>query len=122
MTPAAMAPPAMPTGIDMFTINHPGNRVLVELARRIQQLLGRPADAADPGRDLLGEVVAPTPQPALAGLGLPGVESPSWRVRGKEIPAQEIHLTQWQWYRDHPQMIDAGYRRHQAAIDLVGLG
>ena len=41
---------------DMFTINHPGNRVLVELARRIQTALGRPADAVDPGRELLGEV------------------------------------------------------------------
>jgi len=106
---------------DMFTVNHPGNRILVELARRIQGLLGRPADATDRGRALLGEVRAPVPQQALAALGLPGVESPSWRVLDDEIPAQEIHLTQWQWYRDHPRMITAGYRRYQAALDLLGL-
>jgi len=111
-----------PAAGDMFTINHPGNRILVELARRIQQLLGRPADAADRGRPLLGEVRAPMPQQAMAALGLSGVESPSWRVRGEEIAAEEVHLTQWQWYRDHPRMIAAGYRRHQAALDLLGLG
>jgi hypothetical protein len=107
---------------DMFTLNHPGNRILVELARRIQALLDRPVDASDRGRALLGEVRAPVPQQALAALGLPGDESTSWLVRGEEIPAQRIHLTQWQWYRDHPRMIAAGYRRHQAALDLLGLG
>jgi hypothetical protein len=111
-----------PAAGDMFTINHPGNRVLVELARRIQHLLGRPADAADPGRALLGEVRAPLPQQALTGLGIPGVESPSWQVRGAEISAQEIHLAQWQWYRAHPRIIAAGYRRHRAALDILGLG
>ena len=84
--------------------------------------LGRPADAADRGRPLLGEVRAPMPQQAMAALGLSGAESPSWQVQGEEIAAEEIHLTQWQWYRDHPRMIDAGYRRHQAELDLVGLG
>ncbi len=76
-----MAPPAMPTGIDMFTINHPGNRVLVKLARPQQPALGRPADAVDPERKLLGEVTAPVPAPALAAPGLPGSAAPNWRVR-----------------------------------------
>jgi len=61
-----------PAAGDMFTINHPGNRILVQLARRIQQLLGRPADAADRGRPLLGEVRAPMPQRPWPRSGCPG--------------------------------------------------
>ena len=59
-----------PAAGDMFTINHPANRVLVELARRVQRALGRPSDATDPGRNLLGEVIAPSPAAALRALGL----------------------------------------------------
>ena len=71
-----------PESGDMFTINHPGNRVLVELARRLQQALGRPADAADPGRDLLGEVSAPMPTAAAAALRpARRPATASWRVR-----------------------------------------
>ena len=55
----------------MFTINHPGNRVLVELSRRLQRALGRPGDAADPGRDLLGAVSAPIDGAAAALFDLP---------------------------------------------------
>jgi hypothetical protein len=121
---------------DMFTINHPGNRVLVELAQRIQTAIGRPADAVDPGRNLLGELVAPMPAPALAALGLPGTETAgardaapgrhpepesAWQVRGRRIPTQEIHRTQWQWYRDNPWVVDAGYQRHRDTLEVLGL-
>lgn len=109
-----------PEAGDMFTINHPGNRVLVELARRIQVAIGRPADAVDPGRNLLGEVTAPVPAPALAALGLPGTEAPNWRVRGQEIPAAEIHRVQLQWYRDNPWVVDAGYARHRETLETLG--
>lgn len=111
-----------PAAGDMFTLNHPGNRVLLELAQRIQQALGRPADAADPGRPLLGEVRAPMPKQALTALGIGGAPADFWLVRGEDIAARDIHRAQWQWYVDHPRMIDAGYRRHQSALDMLGLG
>ena len=107
---------------DMFTLNHPGNRVLVELARRIQRSLGRPADAAEPGRDLLGGVKTPMSTEALAALGLSGAGTPDWQVGGSPVAARDVHLAQWQWYRDHPRMIEAGYRRHAAALNVLGLG
>ena len=107
---------------DMFTINHPGNRVLVELAHRIQAAIGSPADAVDPGRHLLGELTAPMPGPALAALGLPGSEATSrWLVRGRSIPTAEIHRTQLQWYRDNPWVVDAGYARHRETLEILGV-
>ena len=109
-----------PEAGDMFTINHPGNRVLVELAQRIQLAVGRPADAVDPGRNLLGELTAPVPAPALAALGLPGIAAPSWRVRGREIPGAEVHRLQLQWYRDNPWVVDAGYARHRETLETLG--
>jgi len=106
---------------DMFTINHPGNRVLVRLAQRLQVAIGHPADAVDPGRNLLGEVTAPVPAPALAALGLSGTAARNWRVRGRDIPSAEIHRSQWQWYRDNPWVVEAGYARHRATLEALGL-
>ncbi len=106
---------------DMFTINHPGNRILVELARRIQLALNAPADAADPGRDLLGEVRAPMPAAALTALGLTDTASSTWQVGERSISAEEVHRVQWQWYRDNPWVVDAGYARHRETMNLLGL-
>ena len=105
----------------MFTINHPGNRILVELARRIQLALNAPADAADPGRDLLGEVRAPMPAAALTALGFTDTASSTWQVGERSISAEEVHRVQWQWYRDNPWVVDAGYARHRETMNLLGL-
>lgn len=106
---------------DMFTINHPGNRILVELAHRIQRALGRPADAADPGRDLLGGVRAPVPAAAAAALGLPVPARTQWLVGDREIPAGDVHRAQLQWYRENPVIVDAGFTRHQHTLSQLGL-
>ncbi|MGS0684421.1 WcbI family polysaccharide biosynthesis putative acetyltransferase [Nakamurella sp. GG22] len=106
---------------DMFTINHPGNRVLLELARRIQLALGGLPDGVDPGRDLLGDVRAPMPGAALAALGLAGSGSSTWQLGDRTVSSEEVHRAQWQWYRDNPQVVDAGYSRHRETLDLFGL-
>ena len=106
---------------DMFTINHPGNRVLIELARRLQVALDSVPDATDPGRDLLGEVRAPVPAVALSAQGLKGTASTTWEVRGEPIAEQEVHRVQWQWYRDNPWLVDAGYARHAETLKVLQL-
>jgi hypothetical protein len=110
-----------PESGDMFTINHPGNRVLVELSRRLQHALGRPADAGDPGRDLLGEVSAPVDRRAAEGFGLPATDRRVWRVGGRAVAARQIHDAQLGWYRDNPWIVDAGYARHRATMETLGL-
>lgn len=112
-----------PAAGDMATINHPGNRVLIELARRIQLALDRPADAADPGRRLLGEVVAPAEPSALAALGLPtdGGNGSDWLVGGQVVTAASIHDAQLLWYLENPWIVDAGYLRHRETLETLGL-
>jgi hypothetical protein len=110
-----------PESGDMFTINHPGNRVLVELSRRLQRALGRPGDAADPGRDLLGAVSAPIDGAAAALFDLPAAVDCRWRIGDGAVAASEIHQTQLRWYRDNPWVVDAGYARHRATMETLGL-
>ena len=105
----------------MLTINHPGNRVLVTLARRIQLALGRPPSAADPGRVLLGDVVAPVTAAALRALDLTGDGISEWWVSGEPVPAQIVHDTQLQWYLENPWVVDAGFARHHDTLALLGL-
>ncbi len=106
---------------DMMTVNHPGNRILVELARRLQRAAGVSVTATDPGRILLGEVVAPVRQEALDALGIRADPVPDWTVGGRPVSAQEVHRTQEQWYRDNPSVLAAGLERHRDALELLGL-
>jgi hypothetical protein len=114
---------ARPEPGDMFTINHPGNRVLVELARRIQRALGRPADATAPDRNLLGEVIAPSPAAALTALGVATTDADDdhWTVRGSKIPARDVHDAQLTWYAEHPAVVAAGWERHHATLHTLGV-
>lgn len=103
------------------TINHPGNPVVVALARRLQDALGLPVDATDPGRALLGEVVAPLEPDVIAALGLDAAPRPHWVVRGAEVPDEDVRRVQLRWYRGHPAWIAAGLERHAERITLLGL-
>jgi hypothetical protein len=106
---------------DMLTINHPGNRVLIELARRIQTALGTAPDASDPGRTLLGDVLAPVERPALQALGIHDGGRADWQVAGRTISTDTVHATQLAWYREHPGVVAAGRQRHGALMTLLGL-
>ncbi len=104
------------------TLNHPGNAVLITLARRVQETLGRVADAADPGRELLGGVRAPLEPPVLAALGLDaGAARADWLVDGVAVPDATVRAAQLDWYAGHPQWVDAGLRRHADRLELLGL-
>lgn len=101
------------------TLNHPANPVLIALARRVQLATGAPADAADPGRELLGGIRAPLEQPVIDALGLDVPARPRWVVDGAGIDAP--HAAQRAWYVTHPQWVAAGLERHAARLELLGL-
>jgi hypothetical protein len=42
-------------------------------------------------------------------------------VRGQPIAEQEVHRVQWQWYRDNPWLVDAGYARHAETLKVLQL-
>lgn len=105
------------------TLNHPGNALLIALAQRVQHSLGQPADATDPGRELLGGVRAPLEPDALAALGLdPTQARDHWLVGGQAIAAQEVLVAQRAWYATRPDVVAGGRTRHAERLAVLGLG
>jgi hypothetical protein len=104
------------------TLNHPGNPVLIALARRVQEALGLPVDAAEPGRDLLGGVRAPLSAEVVAALGLDDAPRPDWSVDGTRVDDATVRGAQLAWYATHPQWVAAGLDRHRERMELLGLG
>jgi len=103
------------------TLNHPGNPVLVALARRVQQALAVPVDVTDPGRPLLGGIRAPLEEPVIDALGLDADPQPDWLVDGVPVSPAAVEQEQTRWYATHPQWVDAGLGRHAGRMQRLGL-
>ncbi len=102
------------------TVNHPGNEVLVALARRVQQTLGADPTATDPGRTLLGAVRAPVPPEVLAANGFDaGDGRDDWLVDGTPVPAAEVEQAHADWYREHPAAVGAGLARYGPTLERL---
>lgn len=104
------------------TLNHPGNPVLIALARRVQGALGSTVDADDPGRVLLGGVRAPLSAEVVHALGLAVAPIPHWTVDGTPVDDDRVRAAQRRWYDAHPQWVNAGLERHAGRMELLGLG
>lgn len=103
------------------TLNHPGNPVLVALARRVQEALAVPVDATDPGRVLLGGIRAPLEESVVDALGLDTAPRDHWLVDDVAVSPEEIDAEQSAWYATHPQWVEAGVQRHAQRLELLGL-
>ncbi len=94
----------------MNTVNHPGNAVLVALARRLQSHLGWPVSAVDPGFTLLDSVHSPVEPAVLDALGFAAAPSSDaqgeWLVGGSRVPAEHIASTQIAWYHENQDVLD----------------
>ena len=110
-------------GVDaVHVLNHPGNGVLVALARRVQEALGTPVDAADPGRALLGGIRAPLERDVLAWLGLDvALAREHWLVGGEPVAASTVVAAQRAWYATRPDVVAEGLRRYADRLPLLGL-
>lgn len=102
-------------------INHPGNPVLIGLAGRIAEELGADGSVADPGRELLGSLFAPIPAWVVDELGLDGEPRTGWVIEGRGVEEEELAETQRAWYAEHPEIVEAGLKRHEKAIATLGL-
>lgn len=110
-----------PAGADAcHVVNHPGNTVLVATARRIQEAIGVPVDAVDPGRVLLSEVFAPLDSQVIEALGLAAEPRTDWRYRGETVPDEQIREVQLAWLREHPEIVSLGMERHTSTAKLLG--
>ena len=103
-------------------LNHPSNEVLLGLARRVQQALGRPPDAVDPGRELLGRIDAPLEPVVLEALGLTDPPRPDWWVDGEALPVERVTQAHRAFYAERPDVVAAGLARHGARLAALGLG
>ena len=104
------------------TINHPGNPVLVSLARALQKRLGWAVTAADPGYELLDSVRAPQDPQVLEALDIVGDDKSqeNWVVDGHEVPDAEVVEAQLAWYRQHPEVLAAVVARSDEQRRLLG--
>lgn len=109
-------------GVDAaHTLNHPGNRVLVALARRVQAAVGAPVDAEDPRRELLGGIRAPLEYGVLEARGLDVAARPDWLVDGVAVAVETVRRAQLGWYSSHPEWVGAGLHRHAHRMRTLGL-
>lgn len=105
----------------VHVLNHPGNGLLIGLARRIQAALGRPVDAQDPGRELLGGIRAPLEPRVLDALGLDAAPREHWLVDGEPLPAEEVAAAHRAFYAARPDVVAAGLARHGPRLASLGL-
>ncbi len=106
---------------DWSTINHPGNRLLAELARRAQAELGVPVGVQVPDRVLLDAVHTPVEPVVARALGI-GEDPPADWVFGAEIvPDEQVREAQLRWYARFPGFVQEGLRRYADRLTLLGL-
>lgn len=107
----------------VHVINHPTNAVLLDVAARLGDALGLdPIDDVDPGRVLVGSLVAPIDQAAahLADLPLSDDDRAGvWRVNGEPVPHADVHAAHREWYARHPDALEAALRRHRPALEIL---
>ena len=109
-------------GVDAaHTINHPGNSVLDALARRLlatQGIRSAPTPIAEP---LLDSAWAPLEQRVIDALGLSADPRPRWRLDGRTIDPDGVHVAQFDWYRRNPDFVELTIARHRDTMATLGL-
>lgn len=107
----------------VHVINHPSNDVLEAVADRVAAHLGLGGPRAfDPGRVLLGGIVAPVGDAAAQLAGLERTRDDTddvWRIGGMPVPDAEIEAAHRAWYAEHPQALADAARRHARALSLM---
>lgn len=104
-----------------WTINHPGNAVLLGLAQRVLAHVGLPGTPADPGRVLLRSVRTPLLAEVVEALELADTPPrPDWLVDGESVSAQAVSATHTEFYAQHPHAVAGGVEAHAARLELLG--
>jgi hypothetical protein len=105
-----------------FTVNHPARFVLQHIADRIRDILGlQPVSDVHGGGEPLGVFHTPLEQTVIDALGLPSDPAPDWLIKGKRVATTDVVRLHLNWYRQYPDVVDAGLRDHAARIAAFGL-
>lgn len=106
----------------MRTINHPGNSVFAELARRVRDRAELPPHDVDPGRPILANIHAPRSLVVIDAFQLDTVPTHTWSLMADSpqyIEEDRVRAAHLDWYRAHPAVLDAGLTRHADALRIL---
>ncbi|PPF44784.1 peptide ABC transporter ATPase [Pseudoclavibacter sp. AY1F1] len=110
---------AHPSFAQARTINHPGNPIWLETARRVRDGLGLPEMELSLEREILNSIHAPREQSVIDAWGLPDKATASWTVNGQSIDTERIRAAHLDWYAKHPDAVAAGLARHGATMHTL---
>ena len=106
----------------MFTLSHPNNAVLAEIARRVLLALGIDGDVEVPEREFLGARRAPVERAVVEALDWPSsAQQDDWIVDRRVVPLREVLEVQLPWYAERLDIADDARKRFRDRLDLVGL-
>ena len=111
-------------GPAMFTLSHPTNATLVEIARRIVGALDLPHDEAipTPEREFLGARRAPIEAAVVDALGWPSsARHDDWIVAKQEVPLRDVLDLHLDFYARHPDIVTDARTRFADRLELLDL-
>ena len=105
-----------------FTVSHPARFVLQRIADGIQDILGfKPARDGHHNGEPLGVFRTPLEQPVIDALGLAAEPGGDWIIKGKRVSTADVVRVHVDWYRQHPDVVQAGLGEHADRIAAFGL-
>ena len=104
-----------------FTVDHPTNAALVELAARIHTALGLEYDELTPTHPLIGDYQAPLDPDVVEALTLPSDPGTSWVVRDRAYPCEQLLAEHLAFYAEHPDTVEAALSEHAERMRVLGL-
>lgn len=107
----------------VWTMDHPSNAVLAEIARAVLRILQLPDDAMRVReREYLAQRRTPV-EPAVAeALGWPtGSTATEWVIDGERVPNAELFDVQLGFYRQRPDVVSRTLFRAADRMDELGL-
>lgn len=110
-------------GTGFYTVNHPTNAVLWQVAERIAEHLPfeTAAQPVPETRVLLGGVRAPIEASVVEALDLTVEPTEDWTVGGEAIPDEQMRRTHLDWYAENPRAAEVGMRKYADQLRLLGL-
>ena len=103
-----------------WTVDHPGNPVLLALAQRVVDEIGVDGVVCDPGRELLSSVLTPLRPEVLAALGLDGEPRAGWVVGGEPMSEEAVGAAHEEFYASHPRVVEVGIEKKGAVLRDLG--
>jgi hypothetical protein len=105
-----------------FTINHPSNAALAEVAAGVHRVLELPYEQpVTVVEELLGQCVTPLEAPVIDALDLVAEPRHDWIIDGSSLTPSELLSIHIDWYREHPGIVAAGLEQHQRRSTILGL-